>query len=48
MLADGYVTDESGTGVVHSAPAFGEVSFFYLVTIPIRQSGVHASSNIKI
>ena len=25
MLADGYVTDESGTGVVHSAPAFGEV-----------------------
>lgn len=26
MLVDGYVTDESGTGVVHSAPAFGEVS----------------------
>lgn len=27
MLTDGYVTEESGTGVVHSAPAFGEVSF---------------------
>ena len=26
VLADGYVTDDSGTGVVHSAPAFGEVS----------------------
>ncbi|XP_015766182.1 PREDICTED: isoleucine--tRNA ligase, cytoplasmic-like [Acropora digitifera] len=24
VLADGYVTDDSGTGVVHSAPAFGE------------------------
>ena len=24
VLADDYVTDESGTGVVHSAPAFGE------------------------
>ena len=27
VLVDGYVTGESGTGVVHSAPAFGEVSF---------------------
>ena len=27
MLADSYVTGESGTGVVHSAPAFGEVNF---------------------
>lgn len=43
MLVDGYVTDESGTGVVHSAPAFGEVSvtcshskidvFFYICGI---------------
>ncbi|XP_031549058.1 isoleucine--tRNA ligase, cytoplasmic-like [Actinia tenebrosa] len=24
ILTDGYVTDDSGTGVVHSAPAFGE------------------------
>ena len=24
MLTDGYVTDESGTGVVHQAPYFGE------------------------
>ena len=28
VLADDYVTDDSGTGVVHSAPAFGEVSSF--------------------
>ena len=26
ILCDTYVTEESGTGVVHSAPAFGEVS----------------------
>ena len=25
VLVDNYVTDDSGTGVVHSAPAFGEV-----------------------
>lgn len=25
ILVDTYVTDDSGTGVVHSAPAFGEV-----------------------
>jgi len=25
ILVDNYVTDDSGTGVVHSAPAFGEV-----------------------
>ncbi|XP_057312856.1 isoleucine--tRNA ligase, cytoplasmic-like [Hydractinia symbiolongicarpus] len=24
VLTDGYVTDDSGTGIVHSAPAFGE------------------------
>ena len=28
VLVDTYVTDDSGTGVVHSAPAFGEVSFY--------------------
>ena len=25
IFVDDYVTDDSGTGVVHSAPAFGEV-----------------------
>jgi len=24
VVSDGYVTDDSGTGVVHQAPAFGE------------------------
>jgi len=24
VVADNYVTDDSGTGVVHCAPAFGE------------------------
>jgi isoleucyl-tRNA synthetase len=24
VIADNYVTDDSGTGVVHCAPAFGE------------------------
>jgi len=28
VVTDTYVTDSSGTGVVHSAPAFGEVSFY--------------------
>ncbi|KAK4268844.1 hypothetical protein QN277_022077 [Acacia crassicarpa] len=27
VVADGYVTDDSGTGVVHCAPAFGEDDF---------------------
>ena len=27
ILNDTYVTEESGTGVVHQAPYFGEVSF---------------------
>ena len=31
ILVDGYVTDESGTGVVHSAPAFGEVSSIVII-----------------
>ena len=34
VLVDGYVTGESGTGVVHSAPAFGEVGvdLFYRIS----------------
>ena len=32
ILTDNYVTDDSGTGVVHSAPAFGEVSIKMLDT----------------
>lgn len=31
VLADGYVTGESGTGVVHSAPAFGEVCSIIMI-----------------
>lgn len=27
VVTDGYVTEESGTGVVHQAPYFGEVNF---------------------
>ena len=27
VLCDGYVTSDSGTGVVHQAPFFGAVSF---------------------
>ena len=27
VIADGYVKDDSGTGVVHQAPAFGEDDF---------------------
>jgi len=27
VVADNYVTDDSGTGVVHCAPAFGEDDF---------------------
>ena len=30
IVADTYVTDDSGTGVVHSAPAFGEVRICFL------------------
>ena len=26
IMCDGYVTDDSGTGVVHQAPFFGAVS----------------------
>ena len=31
IFVDDYVTDDSGTGVVHSAPAFGEVRFLIFV-----------------
>jgi len=27
VVADNYVTDDSGTGIVHCAPAFGEDDF---------------------
>ena len=27
LVADSYVTDDSGTGIVHCAPAFGEDDF---------------------
>lgn len=29
VVSDGYVTDDSGTGVVHQAPAFGEDDYRY-------------------
>ena len=35
IFADDYVTDDSGTGVVHSAPAFGEVSDLKFVSVLI-------------
>ena len=28
IVTDTYVTEDSGTGIVHSAPAFGEVRIF--------------------
>ncbi len=36
VIADGYVKDDSGTGVVHQAPAFGEDDF----RICIENSGL--------
>ena len=30
VITDGYVTEESGTGVVHQAPYFGEVNYLRL------------------
>lgn len=32
VCCDNYVTEESGTGVVHQAPYFGEVSNFSAIT----------------
>ena len=31
ILCDNYVTRDSGTGVVHQAPGFGEVSVDYVM-----------------
>lgn len=39
VLADGYVTEESGTGVVHSAPAFGEDDYRVCLANGIIQKG---------
>lgn len=30
IVSDKYVTDDSGTGIVHQAPAFGEDDFRYV------------------
>lgn len=51
MLADEYVTNESGTGIVHQAPAFGEddhrialahdiISADEMPPCPINESGI--------
>lgn len=39
VLVDGYVTDDSGTGVVHCAPAFGEDDFRVCTQAGIVQKG---------
>ena len=45
IYLDGFVTDDSGTGVVHAAPAFGEMDFFVCqreqveIVCPIDQNG---------
>lgn len=42
VLVDGYVTSDSGTGIVHSAPAFGEVGFtFYFTLLRFDQSNTY-------
>lgn len=40
MLTDSYVTAESGTGVVHQAPAFGEDDYRVCAAAGIIQKGV--------
>lgn len=37
VLADNYVTDDSGTGIVHCAPAFGEDDYRVCITAGIIQ-----------
>lgn len=37
VVADNYVTDDSGTGVVHCAPAFGEDDYRVCVAAGIIQ-----------
>ncbi|KAJ7379527.1 Isoleucine--tRNA ligase, cytoplasmic [Desmophyllum pertusum] len=39
VLVDGYVTGESGTGVVHSAPAFGEDDYRVCLASGMLQKG---------
>eukprot|EP00977_Amphora_coffeiformis_P029408 scaffold40463_cov206-Amphora_coffeaeformis.AAC.5 len=39
VLADGYVTDDAGTGVVHQAPAFGEDDYRVCLAHGIIQKG---------
>jgi isoleucyl-tRNA synthetase len=39
VLADGYVSDDSGTGVVHCAPAFGEDDYRVCLAAGIIQKG---------
>lgn len=50
-MADGYVTDDSGTGIVHCAPAFGEDDFRVCIeagvvrkdrdlSCPVNESGI--------
>lgn len=39
VLGDGYVTSESGTGIVHQAPAFGEDDYRVCLTHGIIQKG---------
>ena len=38
MVLDGYVTEDSGTGVVHQAAYFGQVSM-YGVCDPVQHKG---------
>ena len=41
VLADNYVTDDSGTGIVHQAPAFGEDDYRYVavgITGKVREN----------
>jgi hypothetical protein len=33
VVSDGYVTDDSGTGVVHQAPAFGEDDYRCVIVL---------------
>lgn len=40
VVADAYVTDDAGTGVVHQAPAFGEDDFRVCLANGIIQKGV--------
>ena len=39
VMSDGYVTDDSGTGVVHSAPAFGEDDYRCCVAHKVVEKG---------